>query len=254
MVISQNVRKDLLEHLESHRKPDLVHAYLFYLSKALNVNPVLFPPGKLIFRGANEAINYLEEEGKVWRETEIKISFSPSGVNEQTTKIYICPFTGKVFGDNTHPNPQDAIYDWVSKCPENTERVGGLRVKRFLVSEDKEVIRNYLEKQPNKEPISKTVYSSAQSGKLYHSKQAVIDDFKTSYLKSLSLIEVQNQNRFDINDDFLDFIQEKLDEDKIATFVETLSEHEEFLPFVEQWIESDEQEDGEEAEASESII
>ena len=74
-------------------------------------------------------------------DTEIKIGQDTRSVNEQTKKIYICPFSGKVFGDNTHPNPQDAIYDWVSTCAENNERVGGLRVKRFFVSEDPEMIQ-----------------------------------------------------------------------------------------------------------------
>lgn len=74
----------------------------------------------------------------------------------QQRKIYICPFTGKVFGDNTHPNPQDAIYDWVSKCPENKERLDGIKVKRFFVSEDPDVIKNYIQKR--REPISKIVF------------------------------------------------------------------------------------------------
>ena len=58
--------------------------------------------------GADQAIDALEKENKLWNETEIKITYSKEAVNEETKKIYICPFSGKVFGDNTHPNPQDA--------------------------------------------------------------------------------------------------------------------------------------------------
>jgi hypothetical protein len=250
MGITKQVKVALKEYLENHRKPELVNAYLFYLEESKGIRPVVFPPGKLIFQGAPQALALLEQEGKVWRETEIKITFSPSGVNEQTKKIYICPFTGKVFGDNTHPNPQDAIYDWVSRCPENTERVDGLRVKRFLVSEDPEVIRSYLDKNPHKDPISKTVYSSAQSGKLYHSKESVVMDFKKTYLKPISLIDVQNQNRFQIEPGFLEYLQAQLDEDKIAAFVEELADHEEFMPYIELWVDVDDQENGEEVEAA----
>ena len=138
---------------------------------------------------------------------------------------------------STHPNPQDAIYDWVSKCPENTERQGGLRVKRFFISDDPEVINSYIAKTKPKEPITKVVFSSVLSGKLFNSKQSVIDDFKKNYLKRVSLVEVQNQNRYEIEDHFLAFIQKQLVEDKITAFVEALAEHEEFMPFVERWVE-----------------
>jgi hypothetical protein len=238
MGISADIKKDLLRFLEERRSPELLGAYLFYLERKFRLNPVVFVRDKIIYQSAEEAIKKLEIEGKVWRETEIKIGFGPPSVNEQTKKIYICPFTGKVFADNTHPNPQDAIYDWVSKCPENKERTGGVPAKRFFVSEDPEVIKNYI--KPRKEPISKTVYSSAITGKLFNSKEAVIRDFKDHYLKPLTLVEVQNQNRFQLEQSFLDFIQNHLQEDKIATFVETLAEDEAFHPYVTQWVETEE--------------
>jgi hypothetical protein len=246
MVIKEEIRSELKQYLEKHRKPELVNSYLYFLETQYSIKPVIFPPGKLIFRSKDAAMKILEEEGKVWRETEIKIQFSPAGVNEETKKVYICPFSGKVFGDNTHPNPQDAIYDWVSKCPENTERVGGLRVKRFFVSEDSEVIKSYSKKNQGTKPISKIVYSSGQSGKLFANKKAVVKDFINSYLKPTDLIAVQNQNRFQIEESFLTFIQEKLTEENIANFVESLAEYEEFLPFVELWLEGEEEEDEEE--------
>lgn len=237
VVITEEIQKELQEFLNLNSSAELIHTYLYFVELKFNLKPVLFPKEKMIYQSADDAVHHLEQEGKLWHETEIKIGFSNLSINDQTTKVYICPFTGKVFGDNTHPNPQDAIYDWVSKCPENTERVGGLRVKRFYISEDPEVIKTLAAKTKHKEPITKVVYSSVLSGKLFNTKQAVIDDFKLNYLKPLSLVEVQNQNRFQIEEHFLAFIQKQLAEDKIAAFVESLAECEEFVPIIQQWIE-----------------
>ncbi|HSX03818.1 MAG TPA: DUF2709 domain-containing protein [Rhabdochlamydiaceae bacterium] len=237
IVISEQLRKELEKFLHKNRKTDLVTAYLYFLEKKHQIKPVLFAREKMIYQSLDEVIKKLEDQGKLWRETEIKIQFGQESVNAQTKKIYICPFTGKVFGDNTHPNPQDAIYDWVAKCPENTERMGGLKVKRFFVSEDPEVIKNYIVKR--KEPITKIVYSSVITGKLFNSKASVIDDFIKNQTKSLTLIEVPSQNRFQIEERFLQFIQEHLDEKKISEFVEALSEFKEFSQFIEGWLEED---------------
>lgn len=245
IVITEELKKELEQFFKKHRKPELVSTFLFFLEKKHRLQPVLFPRDKMIFQSSEGAVKYLEAQGKLWRETEIKIGFGPPTVNEETKKIYICPFTGKVFGDNTHPHPQDAIYDWVSKCPENTERVGGLRVKRFFVSEDREVIKNYIVNR--KKPINKVVYSSVYSGKLYNTKEAVIEDFKANYLKPLTLVEVQNQNRYQIEEGFLAFIKKELVEEKLAAFVEALAQFDIFMPFVTAWIE--EGDEGEEHSA-----
>ncbi len=237
VVISERLKNELMDFLKAQRSPELLTAYLFYLEKKFHLSPVVFVRDKIIFSNADAAARHLEKEGKLWHKTEIKVGYGPPTVNEQTKKIYICPFTGKVFADNTHPNPQDAIYDWVAKCPQNTERVGGVRVKRFFVSEDPEVIRNYI--QPHKEPVTKMVFSSAVTGKLFNSKEAVIEDFKEHYLKPLTLVEVQNQNRFQLDGEFLGFIQAQLQEDKIASFVEGLAEHDEFHPYVSKWVETE---------------
>lgn len=234
IVISEDVKHELISFLKKYRKPELVSTYLYFLEKKYKLRPVLFPKEKKIYQSSDDAVKALEEAGKLWRETEIKIGFGPPTVNEETKKIYICPFTGKVFGDNTHPHPQDAIYDWVSKCPENLERIDGLRVKRFYVSEDPEVIKNYI--TVRKKPVSRVVFSSVFSGKLYNTKDAVIQDFKNNYLKSLSLIEVQNQNRYQIEDGFLAFMQKHLVEDKLAAFVEAMADFEDFMPYVNQWV------------------
>lgn len=243
LVISASLREELEKYLSKNRKVDVVTAYLFFLEKKFNIKPVLFLREKTIYQSQQELIQLLENQGKLWRETEIKIQFGQQSVNELTKKIYICPFTGKTFGDNTHPNPQDAIYDWVSTCPENTERVGGLKAKRFFVSEDLDIIKNYIVKQ--KAPITKIVYSSVVTGKLFNSKAAVIDDFTKNQLKSLSLIEVPSQNRFQIEEHFLKFIQNQLEESKIAAFVEALSQYNEFSPNIEQWTEEEKEFDEE---------
>ena len=207
------------------------------LEEKFKLKPVLFPRDKKIYQSLEGLIQKLESDSKLWRETEIVIQFGQQSVNEETKKIYICPFTGKVFGDNTHPNPQDAIYDWVSKCPENKERVGGLPAKRFFVSEDPEVIKNYM--SARKSSIKKVVYSSAITGKLFNSKAAVIEDFKKNHIKLLTLFEVQNQNRYEIEEEFLAFIQKQLNEEKLSQFVEALSQIAEFGPYVEKWVEAE---------------
>lgn len=235
--VTAEQKSELLKFLKKNKNVDLVTIYLAFIELKFKLKPILFPREKTIYQSLDELIQKLESQGKLWRETEITIQFGQQSVNEETKKIYICPFTGKVFADNTHPNPQDAIYDWVSKCPENKERVGGLPAKRFFVSEDPEVIKNYITER--KASIKKKVYSSAITGKLFNSKAAVLEDFKKNYVKPLTLLEVQNQNRFQIEEQFLAFIQRHLTEDKIAEFVEALSEYQEFSPFLKKWVESE---------------
>ncbi len=237
LTITNEQKSELLDFLKKNKGVDLVTIYLAFIEEKHKLKPVLFPREKTIYQSLKELIAYLESQNKLWRETEITIQFGQESVNELTKKIYICPFTGKVFGDNTHPNPQDAIYDWVAKCPENKERIGGLPVKRFFVSEDPDVIKNYVSER--KASMKKVVYSSAITGKLFNSKQAVIDDFQKNHVKSLTLFEVQNQNRYQIEAHFLAFIQHHLTEDRIAAFVEALSHHEEFEPYLEKWTEAE---------------
>lgn len=234
LTITNEQKAELLKFLKKNRNTDLVTVYLAFIEEKHGIKPVLFPREKTIYQSLETLLKKLETQGKLWRETEITIQFGQQSVNDQTKKIYICPFTGKVFGDNTHPNPQDAIYDWVSKCPENTERVGGLPAKRFLVSEDPDVIRNYISER--KASVKKVVYSSALTGKLFNSKNAVIEDFKKNHVKEMTMIEVQNQNRFQIDEQFLEFIQKHLNEEKISMFVEALSHHPEFEPYLRKWV------------------
>jgi len=241
LVISESIKDELYKFLQKNKKADLVTTSLFFLEKKFNLKPVLYIRDKTIYQSQEDLLKKLEATGKLWRETEIKIQTGPQGVNELTKKVYICPFTGKVFGDNTHPNPQDAIYDWVSKCPENTERSGGLKVKRFFVSEDPEMIKNYIVKR--KDPITKLVFSSAATGKLFNSKNAIIEDLVGNQLKAIPLLEVPNQNKFQIEEHFLNFIQDQLQESKISALVEALSQFDEFAPFIDGWMEEEKEED-----------
>ncbi len=234
-IISDKTKTCLFNFLKKHKKADLLTTYFFFLEEKHGIEPVLFIKEKTIFQSKPQLLKKLENEGKLWRETEIFIQVGVQSVNEDTIKVYICPFTGKVFGNNTHPNPQDAIYDWVSKCPENKERVDGMKVKRFLVSEDPEIIKSYIKKR--KEPIAKTVFSSGVTGKLFNSKKSVIEDFEKNQLRPMKLVEVPGQNRFKIEEHFLSFIQEQLEDSKISHFVEEMNKYDEFTKHVERWIE-----------------
>ena len=156
-MLQKKLKDELINFLKKNKKADLITTYLFFLEKKYDLEPVLFPKEKKIYQSLNELIDHLEKENKLYHETEIKIQFGKEDVNEQTTKIYICPHTGKVFGDNTHPNPQDAIYEWVSTCPENKENDNGMKIKRFFVSEDPEVIKNYINKR-TKPILKKSIF------------------------------------------------------------------------------------------------
>lgn len=237
MAISESLKTELKEFLASQSSADLLSVYLFFLEKKYDLHPVVFVRDKTIYPNAEDAVKKLTEKGGLWHKTEIKVGYGPPTINAETKKIYICPFTGKVFGDNTHPNPQDAIYDWVTNCPENTERIGGVKAKRFFISDDPEIIKNYI--KPQKQPLSKVVYSSAVTGKLFNSQAAVIADFKKNYLKPMTLLEVQTQKKFQLQEQFLELLQEQLLEEKIAAFVEMLAQYEEFHPYISQWVEEE---------------
>lgn len=233
-LITPELKQKLKAYLEEDAKADLVGVYVYFLEQRLKLQPIVLPMEKMIYRDADDSVRLLEKEGKLWREGQVRISFSREAVNEETKRIYLCPFCHKVYGDNTHPNPQDAIYEHVATCPENTERMGGLKTKRFNVSEDPEMIANYITER--KAPITKTVYSSVITGKLFNSREAVIRDFKENHVAPITVGEALAQNRFEIEADFLAFLQEKISEDKLGEFVEELSEYKEFEPHVSRWV------------------
>src|SRR5436190_756223 len=97
-LVSEDLKKNLLEFLRGQRSPELLSAYFFYLEKKFNLHPVIFVRDKIIYQSVPDAVKRLETEGKLWRETEIKIGYGLPTVNEETKRIYICPYTGKVFG------------------------------------------------------------------------------------------------------------------------------------------------------------
>lgn len=238
LAVSDSMVSEMESFLKKNRKADLITTYLFFLEKKYRIDPVVFVREKKIYQSRDDLVRILESQGKLWRETEIKIQMGKPSVNEATKKIYICPYTGKVFGDNTHPNPQDAIYEWVSKCPENTDRKDGMRVKKFYISEDPEVIKSYIKEQ--KAPLKKIVYTSIITGKLFHSKAGVIEDFCDNQIRPIPMRDVPTQNRFEIQEDFLAFIQAHLEENKISAFVEALSQYEPFVKHVQRWMKEEE--------------
>ncbi len=244
LAISEVIFKDLLDFIKKNRNTDLITVYLAYLEMANKLSPVVFMKEKKIFLSEDHLLNTLEKEHKLYRETTIKIQLGKKSVNLESKKIYICPYSGKVYADNTHPNPQDAIYDWVSTCPENTERKDGVRVKKFYISDDPEIIKNYI--TPQKSELSKTVFSSVVTGKLFNSKKGVTKDLLDSHIKHIPMKQVTTQNRFELHDDFLKFLETNLEDSKVSSFVETLSDRDEFTKYIAKWMEEPE-EDSEES-------
>ncbi|WP_201456623.1 DUF2709 domain-containing protein [Chlamydia sp. 17-3921] len=238
MEISGENKQKLLRFLETQKKPELLATYLFYLECAMGLRPVVFVRDKIIFKNAEDAVQILEKDKKIWRETEIQISSGKPEVNEHTKRIYICPFTGKVFADNVYANPQDAIYDWLSSCPQNIEQQGGVRIKRFLVSDDPNVIKEYIVSP--KEPIVKTVFASVVTGKLFHNLSDLLEDFISGYLRPMTLKEVQNQHKFQLENSFLSLLQDALEEEKIAEFIESLADDTAFHVYISQWVDTEE--------------
>lgn len=236
LTITKEILSKIKKFLHDNPGADLLPTYLYFVEQQFGIHPVLYPPQKIIYRNSEEAISCVNALGKFCHEVEITIGQTEKAVNAETKKIYICPFSGKVFGDNTHPNPQDAIYDWVSHCPENTERVGGLRVKRFFVSDDPAVIAEYAKKAEVKEPKIKLVFVSPLTGKLFSSKEAIREDFLKSWIKPMSLAEVHSQNRFKIEDNFLEFFQKQLEEEKVTDFVKAVAEESDLQSDVERWL------------------
>ena len=97
------------------------------------------------------------------------------------------------------------------------------------------MIGNYITER--KAPITKTVYSSVITGRLFNSPEAVVRDFKDNHVSSITAVEALGQNRFEIEEHFLNFLQNQITEDKVGAFVEELAEHDEFESHVSRWVE-----------------
>jgi hypothetical protein len=246
LAISEEIFKNILDFIKKNRGVDLITTYLCYLEMQNKLSPTVFLKEKKIYLSEDHLIKTLEKEGKLYRETVIKIQLGKKSVNEDSKKIYICPYSGKVYADNTHPNPQDAIYDWVSSCPENTERKDGIRVKKFYISDDPEIIKNYITPQINE--LSKTVFSSIVTGKLFSNKKGVIQDLIANHIKAIPMKQVTSQNRFQLHEDFLEFLENNLADSKVSLFVETLSKREEFSKYIAKWMQESETQEQEDSE------
>lgn len=226
-------------YLKKNKTADLLTAYLYWVQHTLHLAPVAYINNKMIYATEAAAVDALEKEGKLWREATITITFGKDRVNDQTTKVFICPHTGHAFGNNTSANPQDEIYDWVAR--HRPADVSPADPIHFLVSEDPDVIRSYITHE--RTTRTKTVFSSFVSGKLFDNKKNVLKDFVKNYLKPISLVETQRQNRFEIAPDLLEMLQEQLKEQHIANFIEQLSVVDFFQPHIQRWLE-DEEENG----------
>ena len=53
--------------------------------------------------------------------------------------------------------------------------------------------------------------------------------------------QVTTQNRFELHSEFLKFLEENLEDSKIASFVETLSTRDEFEKYIAKWMEEAEE-------------
>ena len=101
MHISEKVKKELLSFLKDNRKADLILTYLYFVEKEFKLKPVAFIREKKIYQNLDELLNKLEKEGKLYRETEIKIQFGQQYVNEDTKKkINKIDFIEKTFYKN----------------------------------------------------------------------------------------------------------------------------------------------------------
>jgi len=87
IVITENLKDELLKFLKKNRKADLITTYLYYLEKKFNIRPVLFAREKTIYQSQEDLIKRLEDAGNCGAETEIKIQFGQASVNELTKKF-----------------------------------------------------------------------------------------------------------------------------------------------------------------------
>ena len=84
------------------------------------------------------------------------------------------------------------------------------------------------------------------TGKLFNSKKGVTKDLLDSHIKHIPMKQVTTQNRFELHDDFLKFLETNLEDSKVSSFVETLSDRDEFTKYIAKWMEEPD-EDSEES-------
>ncbi len=89
LVISENLKDELLKFLKKNKKADLITTYLYFLEKKFHIKPVLFIREKRIYQSQEELVKTLESQGKLWRETEIKIQIGQQGVFRNIKTFYL---------------------------------------------------------------------------------------------------------------------------------------------------------------------
>ena len=242
----KKISKQLLDHLEKQIKakknPSCGTAYMYYLKNILKISPVVYMPSKTIYESIQHCIEHLSDKNEIYRETSIKICYQASAVNNETTKIYICPYSGKIFGNNTHENPQDAIYDWVSRCPENKDYINGIKSKKFFISEDPKTISQYINK--NEKTIEKKVYAPFHNkgilkDKVYNTISSLEKDIANKCFKSISIQDCDDESRYIISDGLTN---NYLNDDTFTEFYNILSNREEFDYFTHLWSQEEEEE------------
>ena len=126
-------------------------------------------------------------------------------------------------------------------CPENKPDASGRKSKTFLVSEDPKVIQSYIKETP--QTLKKHTFSSALTGKIFATKEDVIEDFEKTQIRPMPLTKAASQNRFELHPSFVEWLEEKLNGETIQSFLESLSAWEVFKPSIDQWMQEFEEED-----------
>jgi hypothetical protein len=228
--ISPEHRNELLKFLKKHPSADAVEGYCAHIEQKYKLKPISAPREKVIGKSLDDLITHLEAQGKLWREKEITLQFGQQSVNETTVKIFICPFCHKAIGNNMDAHPADRMYEHVSTCKKNEKLGDGVPVKSFLVSEDIDLIKEHIKER--RSSVKKVVYTSS-NGKLFNSKEAVLDDFKKNQIKPMTFFEaVQNPRDFELESRLEKIIHDEVVEEKIYAFLEELSKHADFETYV----------------------
>lgn len=227
--ISPEHRNELLKFLKKHPNADAVEGYCAHIEQKLKLKPMACPREKVIGKSLDDLIQFLDSQGKISRETEHTFHHGKQTVNVSTVKVYICPFCHIGIGNNMDAFPADRMYDHVSKCSKNTTLGDGVPLKSFSVSEDPEMIAEFITER--KASVKKIVHTVGS--KVYSSKEAVLEDFKKNQIKPMTFYEVVlNPREFEIEKRLSAVIEEYVNEEKIIAFLETLSKHPEFEPYV----------------------
>jgi hypothetical protein len=236
LAITPEQKTHLLNFLKKNKNVTPLMGYCAFLEDKYHLKLVICPRENVICQTMADMVEYLESEGKLWRQTECAIQYSRPRVDEDTKQIYICPHCNWAVGDNTK-YPTDAICDHVKKCPKNTEKIGGLPSDRFTISKDPQEIKKHIPER--KSQMQKVVFTSHfDPKKVFISKQAVIDDFKKSYAKPASLNEaasavLEEKAAPVIEEKLKNFINQHIQE--FEAFIQSLSECEEFVPYLKKW-------------------